>query len=74
MVFYPSFLHIIIFYSPSVAAIFVILRKIAAEYRRQLREHHFFDDLLREKDECYREAMAHLCIHLYEDVGELIVL
>lgn len=44
------------------------------DYRRQLREHHFFDDLLREKDERYREAMAHLCIHLYEDVGELIAL
>ena len=44
------------------------------DYRRQLREHHFFDDLLREHDEHYREAMAHLSIHLYEDMSELIAL
>lgn len=42
------------------------------DYREQLKQYHFFDDLLRVQDERYRETMAHLCTYLYVEVGRII--
>lgn len=42
------------------------------DYREQLKQYHFFDDLLREHDRRYSEVMAHLCTCLYADVSRLI--
>ena len=42
------------------------------DYREQLKQYRFFDDLLRDKDDRYREVMAHLCTYLYVDVSKII--
>ena len=42
------------------------------DYREQLKQYHFFDDLLRDQDDRYREVMAHLCTYLYADVSKII--
>ncbi len=42
------------------------------DYREQLKQYHFFDDLLRDQDERYREVMAHLCTYFYVDIRRII--
>lgn len=42
------------------------------DYREQLKQYRFFDDLLREQDDRYREIMAHLCTYLCTDVSKII--
>ena len=42
------------------------------DFREQLKQYHFFDDLLREHDSRYREVIAHLCTCIYPDVSRLI--
>ena len=42
------------------------------DYREQLKQYRFFDDLLRDQDDRYREVMAHLCTYLYADVSKII--
>lgn len=42
------------------------------DFREQLKLYHFFDDLLRDQDDRYREVLAHLCTYLYIDVSRII--
>lgn len=44
------------------------------DYREQLKQYGFFDDLLREHDQRYREVMSHLCTYLYADISRLVSL
>jgi hypothetical protein len=44
----------------------------AEDYRVQLKRYHFFDDLMRAKDERYKDVMKGLCTQLYMDVGKLV--
>lgn len=42
------------------------------DYREQLKQYNFFEDILREDDERYGDVMAHLCTSLYTDVKKII--
>ena len=44
----------------------------AEDCRTQLKRYHFFDDLMRVKDERYKEVMNSLCVRLYMDAGKLL--